>query len=68
MDGHKQAKAYGEVWRGLRLWNQYCSHQIIHLRASQTIEPTNPPISTPGLVTRILGDTALLESLVGSMA
>lgn len=23
MDGHKQAKAYGEVWRGPRLWNQY---------------------------------------------
>lgn len=68
MDGHKQAKAYGEVWRGLRLWNQYCSHQIIHLRASQTVEPTNPPTSTPGLVTMILGDTALLESLVGSMA
>lgn len=43
MDGHKQAKAYGEVWRGPRLWNQYCSHQIIHLRASQTVEPTNPP-------------------------
>lgn len=44
------------------------SHQIIHLRASQTVEPTNPPTSTPGLVTMILGDTALLESLVGSMA
>lgn len=68
MDGHKQAKAYGEVWRGPRLWNQYCSHQIIHLRASQTVEPTNRPTSTPGLVTMILGDTALLESLVGSMA
>lgn len=28
MDGRKQAKAYGEVWRGPSLWDQCCSHQI----------------------------------------
>lgn len=65
VEGHEQARAHGEVWRGRSLWNQCCGHpDTTHLRAPKAKEPYQPP----GLMTMILENTAPLQSSVGSKA
>lgn len=47
IDGHKQAKAYGEVWRGLSLWSQCCSHQIYSSQGFTDHQAYQPPYLYP---------------------